>query len=270
MVDYPHKIFIVFPGSNYPYQIPVPPETIAGGTGSIIKTFELISIGEAITLGGIKLEQFKWESHFPKQYDPDIEVVSRGEHIDPAIWYRNIVEAEKSQTPVRITIQNTPIDFKAAISSFKWSYVPGAFGDIWYQIEMVQYRQGYIREFDGVTLPLLIPREDSLPPLGKDDVDRMGSFYITKRGDTFESISIKFFGTDKYARQIYDNNKKTMDRVIQSSVKENDLLRKPSSPSVSFKWTWGDPLPANITLIIPKIATDQNQFQGPWGDDYGT
>jgi len=238
---------MIFPlGSNKPYQIPVPPETISGGTGSIVQTFELISIGEVISQGGIQLEKFKWESHFPYRYDPSIEVIPESEHIQPLVWYKNITQSQKNQSPVRITIQNTPIDFKAIITAFRWSYVPGIYGDMWYQIELTQHKQGAIREFDGISLPLLNTREDSTPPKSNVDVvfptDSNGNTvttYTTREGDTFEKISFLLFGSSRFARNIYDHNKIMTD----SMVKKAGIIR----------WTFGDKLPAGIRLTIPAV-----------------
>ncbi len=75
-ISYPHRIYVSFPFSNKKsVQIPVPPETISGGTGSIVSTYNLIGIGEVLAQGGVKLERVKWESHFPKIYDPSISVI---------------------------------------------------------------------------------------------------------------------------------------------------------------------------------------------------
>lgn len=246
MSDYPHRIFLTFPNNARPYQIPVPPENIAGGKGSIIQTYELITFGEVMTLGGVQLERFRWESFFPGRYDPSVSVIREVDHQPPVFWQARLDAAMESQAPCRITIQNTPIDFSAAVASFKWSYVPGEFGDLWYQIEMVQYRQGFIREYDGINLPLLVPREEPTPPSKKP----LSRWYMTKKDDTFEKISILYFGTDRYARRIYEFNRKALDAALSlagSAFRTIDAIQ-------ASRWTFGDKLPAGIAMYIPEIG----------------
>ncbi len=226
ITEYPHKIFISFPFSNRnSAQIPVPPETISGGTGSIISTYNLITIGEVLAQGGVKLERVKWESHFPKIYDSSISVIAEQDHINPLAWRDLFVSIQRRQTFVNVAIQNTPIDMRMGVINFKWAFVPGPSGDIWYQLELIEDKQGRIREFDGIKFPEPSNREppstveDSFVPVedaGREQFPfdfRTGDrrIYIVQPGDTFMSIANKFYRKDYLWKLIFDANKELLE-----------------------------------------------------------
>ncbi len=233
--EYPHKIFISFPFSNRnSAQIPVPPETISGGTGSIISTYNLITIGEVLAQGGVKLERVKWESHFPKIYDSSISVIAERDHINPLAWRDLFVFIQRKQTFVNVAIQNTPIDMRMGVVNFKWAFVPGPSGDIWYQLELIEDKQGQIREFDGIRFPepsnreppstvedsLSIPESDFSgfgdPPFRFRTGDRR--LYIVQTGDTLMGIAQKVYGKSHLWALILDANRDLlMGNVVRSS-----------------------------------------------------
>lgn len=220
--EYPHRIFISFPFSNRnAAQIPVPPETISGGTASIVSTYNLITIGEVLAQGGVKLERVKWESHFPKIYDSSISVITEEEHRNPLAWRDSFVSIQKKQTFVNVAIANTPIDMRMGVVGFKWAFVPGPSGDIWYQLDLIEDKQGQIREFDGIKFPEASDREspstvqESLLPgtTGFDIKDfRPGDaisykLYRVQQGDTLADISAAVFGSGRHWQIILDANK---------------------------------------------------------------
>lgn len=216
---YPHRIFMTIPSnSNRHLQIPVPPETIAGGTGSIINTFNLITLGEVLSQGGIQLERVKFQSHFPAVYDPSVEVVTAAEHISPLRWRDLFANVQKTQSLINVAINGAPIDMNMAISRFQWAFVPGPSGDIWYQIELIQAKQGVIRQFNGISFPERsdINRDDpSVDEKLDPDVDEpfdsdfwagAKNTYVVRPGDTLQSISLLFFGTTQFAQAIFAAN----------------------------------------------------------------
>ena len=160
---YYNQIYFRFPFLDHPevpYSIPVPPENIIIQNDQITRTYELISVGEAIGIGGKKLERLSWQSHFVLDYDDCIEPIEWWKHRSPEWWIDCIKATQLRQTYADVTIANTNFNRnKMVIQSFKHSFVPGPPGDAWYEINLIEYKQGTLRRYDGTDFPSLYDRE---------------------------------------------------------------------------------------------------------------
>ena len=247
-IDYPHRMFVKFESGVL--QIPVPPENIAGGTGSKVEVYDIIGFGEVSSIGGVTLERVKWESHFPKDYDPSIEVVSEGEHVDPEEWRARILEVQKKQLPVQLTIAGSPIDMQAAIEDFKWMYTAGPFGDIWYQIEFTEFKEGTIREFNGVDFPSVDVRARPFGPLPTS--------YTVREGQSLVDISIAVYGDSNHVSELYRANISQIFLSGASAYPDDSLGAldlSESNPEFWNLWNKDDPLPVGMVIRIPEPST---------------
>lgn len=244
VIDYPHRMFLGFPTGVF--QIPVPPETIAGGTGTKVEVFEIIGFGEVSSGGGVSLERLNWESHFPHDYDDSIEVVSEGDHLYPEQWMNLISNVQKKQIVVHLTIANTPIDMDCYIEEFKWGYVAGPFGDVWYQIALTEHQEGVIREFNGVDFPSVDVRSR---PFGE-----LPTTYTTREGQSLADVSIAVYGTMANYGDLYKANLASIFDSSRSAYPEESLGAldlTESNPDFWNLWRKDDPLPAGTVLRIP-------------------
>lgn len=243
--EYPHRIFIKF--ENSVLQIPVPPENIAGGTGNEVHVYNIIDFGQVASIGGRKLERIQWESHFPKDYDGSIEVVSEGEHVDPEEWRANIEQTQKDYLTVQVTIANTPIDMRCIIEEFKWTYTAGPFGDIWYQIMLAEFKEGVIREFSGVDFPSVDVRAR---PFGE-----LPTTYTVREGQSLVDVSIAVYGTTRNYTDLYKANISQIFLNSSSAYPEESLGAldlSESNPEFWSLWKKDDPLPPGMVLRIPE------------------
>jgi hypothetical protein len=248
---YAHGIFLRFPlPPRGPFQIPVPPETITGGTDQIMAAVPLIAVGEVLRKGGRRLEKIRWESHFPRIFDESIEVVNADGHLLPSQWTKMFENVQNNQTSVRVCIAGTPVDMDAAIASFHWGIVPGPEGDVWYQIELIEDKTGVIREFNGVDFASVDVRP------------RPGGFlpttYQVRPGETLLDISIILYGTtDNWEALlaanigiIYSGNASFAEAAPRGRID----VPPDTPPSFFGLWNEADPLPTGMLLKVPEIT----------------
>lgn len=236
-----HRIFIGFPwdNKNY-YEIPVIPEMIAGSEGQHISTYNIVAIGEVTLLGGPKVRQLAWESHFPRQYDPGIEHVSEKAHIHPEQWKEWFRRVQREHSWMRVSILRSGIDRRFAINTFDWSYIPGPSGDLWYQIQLVEYRETLVREFDGTSFPDVDVRP---PPYGA-----LPSTYTTKAGQTLQDVSLILFGTTIQWVEIFRVNSYTLLGPLRNS---REFIENEITDDRMDLWEATQPVPAGTVLTVP-------------------
>lgn len=239
-----HRIFIGFPWdpSNY-YEIPVIPEMIAGSDGQTVNVYNILSLGEVSLLGGRKIQKLSWESHFPMLYDSSIEHMAEADHIHPEQWKQWFQRAQAEHTWVRVSILRAGIDRRFAVSEFNWSYIPGPAGDLWYQLHLVEYRETFVREFDGSSFPDVDVRP---PPYGS-----LPATYTSKPGQTLQDISLILFGTTTQWLEIYKYNVSTLLGPVVYAEQFEDF-NVPEFEAYMDLWEATQPVPAGTVLVIPK------------------
>lgn len=252
--DYPHRIFFKFPFEKAPFQIPVLPEVIVFGDEQLVTTLNIIALGEVSIPGSRKLIRLQWESHFPFVYDPQIEIVNRGDHLNPEIWRGFIRRTQALQTSLRVSISSTDIDTEFLVQSFKGSYIPGPAGDIWYQIVLLEARQGALRQFDGASFPDVNLRGR---PFGS-----LPTIYETIDGQTLEQISIILYGDSKFWVDLFNANlfvfldlTKSAGRVTEEQLASTPLQFLSQPSTLSKIWRPGDEVPARMLLQVPEVST---------------
>lgn len=242
-----HRIFIKFPFREQPDEIPVLPEHIAGREEQIIRVHELISIGEVAALGGAKLRRYRWESHFPLIYDPSIEIVPESAHREPSMWMQQITRCQRRGLKVQLTITNTDIDMYCAIDAFDYTYTYGPPGDLWYQISLTEFREGFIREFNGVEFPHL----DVRPP----PVDERPLVYVSKPGQSLQDISLILYGSDAYWVDLYEQN---LENILGPFVYDPGFIDQSFDEHFWSLWGASDQLKSGTVLNVPNLVTIQN------------
>lgn len=252
MPEYPHRMFIKWPWYDTPWEIPVPPEEITAQMGQIVRTFEVVALGETIQQGGSRLETAAWQSFFPIRYDPNVVVSpppTERLFRTPDEWIRSFRYAMRNRRIINLSIDNTQIDMKCAVPEFKYGYMPGDTGDVWYQISLVEARFGTIRQFDGDQFPTTGLR-------GNPGLAGTPRTYKVNPGDTIADVSQKMYGTPEHWIDIYKENIEELSLILFTPTPEipaNDPFAVDPSwgPIPAPTWNASDPLPTGILLRIP-------------------
>lgn len=239
-----HRLFIGFSWNiGTIHEIPVIPETIAGGTGQVLTTYPLIGRGEIVIPGGARARRLRWESFFPNDYDHSVEHIPQSLHRDPQVWLRDIERVQRSGW-MQVTIKNTNIDGRYSIEAFDWSFVPGSPGDMYYQISLVNTVQGVIREFDGTSFPTLDLRP---PPYGQ-----LPETYTSIQGQSLADISLILFGTTANWVDLFEANVYTL---LGGFVDSDIFLSEDYQRNFYSMWDASKPIFRGTILKVPKKTT---------------
>ncbi len=249
---YPHRIYFTFPFEKAPFEIPVVPDVIVFGDEQLVTTLSVIALGEVSIPGSRKLIRLQWESHFPFTYDSMIEIVNQEDHLNPEIWRGLIRRTQGLQTSLRVSISGTDIDHEFIVQAFKGTYIPGPAGDIWYQIVLLEAKQGALRQFDGSAFPDLNLRGR---PFGT-----LPTTYETIDGQTLEQISIILYGDSKFWVDLFNANLVVMKdaSLARGILTEEEVQRRAEffevAQPLSSLWRPGDEVPARTLLQVPEVA----------------
>lgn len=164
---------------NKELRLPILPEEISGDIESNNTSENVNAKGEVTLLGIPNLKNYSWSAHFPglpNYYDQYTGYPSPSECVD-------MVQNMQKKGVVQLII--TPyIDVKATIENFNWT-AKGAAGDIYYSIELKQYR--------------VLTAKRAQKAVKKRTV-------VVKKGDTWASLAKKYTGNSKNAGKIKKAN----------------------------------------------------------------
>jgi nucleoid-associated protein YgaU len=180
-------------------QLPVNPESYEVSMDVNHNDSEVVNLGEVTQMGNAGLKSISLSSFFPRDYDSGFcEYLKIPKPIDAV---RKIEHWAKTKRPILVSITGTNVYFKASIRNFTYSEKGGEVGDIYYTIELKEYRAPKIRKYDPtkkVTKPVDPKRPTPEIPGGK---------YTVKKGDTLSSIAYKFYHDSSKWNVIYNANK---------------------------------------------------------------
>lgn len=140
------------------------------------------SIGTINLLGKRGLFEIEFESFFPRQNYNFCKCVPK----EPYSYCSTLRDKMQSNEIGVLTITGTNINLKCTIQSFGYGEEDNS-GDVYYNISLKEYREISTSRVKKKTKK---------------------TTYKTKKGDTFYTISRKFYGNSAYAKNIQKANKK--------------------------------------------------------------
>lgn len=160
-------------------RLPILPDEMSGNIESNNTMENVNAKGEVTLLGIPNLETYSWSAHFPglpNSYDQYTGYPTPAECVE-------LIKNMEKKGVVQLII--TPyIDTKATIERFDWT-MKGAAGDIYYTIDLKQYR--------------VLTAKRTKKAVKKRTV-------VVKKGDTWASLAKKYTGSSKNAGKIKKAN----------------------------------------------------------------
>ncbi|MGG0757567.1 LysM peptidoglycan-binding domain-containing protein [Brevibacillus laterosporus] len=186
-------------------QLPVNPESIKMRSDFGYQDVEVSHLGEFTIIGDPKLRDFSFSSFFPRDYHPSY--CEYEGFPDPWSAVEMLERWRDSRKPCRLTITGTPINYAVTIRNFE--LLPekhGAPGDIYYDIELKEYKFTSIRQIDmgtkkGNGTATTAKVKKAAARGGKKEIPKP---YIVKKGDCLSVIAARY---GLKARDIYAKNK---------------------------------------------------------------
>lgn len=146
-------IFIEYGGQVV--QMPVNPEEFDYSKESANETTDIVKLGEVNRLGITSLAEVSFESFFP--FHPvGSYVQTKNKFWKPAKYIDFIEKIRREKKPCRFIITGTKVNMLASIESFEWHHEAGVHEDVYYTLELKEYRPHsakYVKVVKQVTTP---------------------------------------------------------------------------------------------------------------------
>lgn len=117
---------------------PVNPESIAYAKESNNETVEVVRLGEINRLAITSLASLEFESWLPGA--PGRFGRTNNKFWKPKQYIDFIEKIRKEEKPLRFVVTDTQINFLASIEHFEWEHRAGEEKDVYYTIELKEYR----------------------------------------------------------------------------------------------------------------------------------
>lgn len=205
-------------------RFPILPEKIKGGGGStVFVNYDIMRRGEVSIPTGTELTTWSWDSELPGALRKTDSML-RGTWKNPKIYDSILQDWKATGTKLNLMVIGYPINADVYIKDYQPTE-EGAFGDIVYEIELVEARDITIRTIkdsgsSAAKRPAITPKR-----------------YTIKSGDTLWTIARRYYGAGSKWKTIYNANK----TIIENAAKKRG--RKSSS---SGHWIY-----PGVTLTIP-------------------
>lgn len=195
-------------------RFPIIPEEIAFKSGDAMGiTYEILGVGEVVIPTGTQLDNFSWKSEFPGKYEK-VQSMWRGAWAEPSTYDATLRDWLKNGTVLNLLVTGYPINTDVYIKEYH-SSAAGAFGDIYYEIGLVEARSIVVTTTEEGGEPDSDPAQDAWNELFKDMYDT----YVVVEGDTLWGLAERFYGNGIHWRVIYEANEK----VIESEAKRRGM-----------------------------------------------
>ena len=117
---------------------PVNPENVIKAKESANETTDVVRLGEINRLAGTSLAELELESWFPGR--PGRFSRTNNKFWTPKQYIDFIEKIRKEEKPCRFVITDTQINFLASIEHFEYEYRAGEEEDVYYLLELKEYR----------------------------------------------------------------------------------------------------------------------------------
>lgn len=181
-------------------QLPVNPEQVSVKSAHGYEEVQVSQLGEYTIIGESTLKEYSLGAFFPRDYHPGYcEYEELG---DPWETVEKVERWMCSRKPVRLDITGTALKGLVTIRSFQYSERAGNPGDIFYELELKEYREVKIRQVEttdaGTGVAQGKPRTDArIRP----------SSYTVVPGDTLWKIAQRTLGSGDRWNTVYEANR---------------------------------------------------------------
>jgi nucleoid-associated protein YgaU len=126
-------------------QLPVNPSEIIVRSGYAWQTVSLARFGDYKIPSGHTMSQITLSSFFPAEYAPYCEYE---DILSPIEYVSKIAKWKESRKPIRLVVTGTWVNYAMTIDRFDFGEKAGAPGDIYYTLDLSEYRFISVKKID--------------------------------------------------------------------------------------------------------------------------
>lgn len=144
------EIGVFFVYENVSLLLPINPEDITFSISGKNETRTIITLGDINLLKTPQLETIRLESFFPRNIGNVSQVLTDGRFL-PSIYYQDVIEdLFRNKKYFRLVITGYNYSKLVAIENLEWTYQYGDFENLYYSIDIKEYRPyGITLTYDG-------------------------------------------------------------------------------------------------------------------------
>ena len=188
-------------------RIPVLPESVMFKRGeTAFISYDIMNLGTVAVPSGTGLASFSWESNFPGESSPEVPMI-RGSWKAPDTYDKILEDWKEKRKKLNILVTGYPTINKDVYIETYEGDLSGAFGDITYQLSLIE-----AREIVVTTSKVNTTKTDSSSTKRPAATSKS---YTIKSGDTLWAIARKFYGDGTKWTVIYNANKEIIEQTAK-------------------------------------------------------
>lgn len=198
--------FYVIDPSGSQLHLPVNPEEVAVEGAKKFDTVQIVNIGDVDFPAGDERSGISFSSFFPAEYDSSYCRYSDIPLPEDAL--KMLIDWKIAGKPIRLLITDTFINVLVLIAKISYRHVGGEPGDIYYDLNLRQWREVKVRTAAEAAAPATA--EPSIAAEPRPDVKPVPPVYEVKPGDSLWAIAKLQYGDGGRWQEIYEANKDTI------------------------------------------------------------
>lgn len=185
-----YQIWLTHNGEAEKLRLPVLPEAISIGNGSLNKSVEISGLGEIVIKQDRPALTIEFSSFFPAARFPGLQVSSI---TPPQTIVEKITSWKNSDKPIHFLITGTNVNLYCTIESFPCSEQGGDVGTIHYSLALKEYREVSARQItiEPAAKVAVVPVETET----RTDNREPEKTYTVVSGDCLWNIAAKHLGS---------------------------------------------------------------------------
>ncbi|BDG48770.1 LysM peptidoglycan-binding domain-containing protein [Parageobacillus sp. KH3-4] len=193
-------------------RLPVLPSELNISNGSQNESVNIAGLGEVTIIQDPAAKTISFSSIFPARYSSICEFRNFSKPWD---YVNKINKFKNNEKPSRFLITGTPINIYVTIEEFVYREGEGDIGDIYYDIQLKEFRFVTVRKVDTRPKSSTVATATKRP-----NTQTKPKTYTVKKGDTLWALARKFYSDSSQFKKLWEVNKDMLIKRDKRNIKQ--------------------------------------------------